>query len=157
MTLDPVLTFFVGALGASVVGMIGALIGAATQSRREHRRWVRQERLVVYRRFLDLAERDPEPETSDYAAYMAKLGSALAAVELLGPDGVAEKAAAHFHAAIDYSRAADRYFDEAMKDAPDETVMKDAKLVYDRETEHQKATRRAFTLAARRQLQMRRS
>jgi hypothetical protein len=48
MTVESVLSLLIGALGAAVLGLIGAWI----QSLREHRKWLREQRFEAYRAFM---------------------------------------------------------------------------------------------------------
>jgi hypothetical protein len=57
MTIDPVVSLLVGALGATVVGGIGAFVGSWIQARRERARWVREMRANSYQRMLRLVAR----------------------------------------------------------------------------------------------------
>jgi len=45
-----------GAVGAAVIGAIGALIASAFQNSREHKRWLREKRYDAYMRLLRLAD-----------------------------------------------------------------------------------------------------
>jgi hypothetical protein len=44
MTVDPFLSLIVGAFGAALIGLLGAVI----QSRREHKRWIRERRYEAF-------------------------------------------------------------------------------------------------------------
>ncbi|MDO7881780.1 hypothetical protein [Antiquaquibacter soli] len=98
-SIDPLLSLLVGALGAALIGLLGAWI----QSRREHFRWVREVRMDAYRGYLSWAERMPRDEVTEeeYADYLQDLAAALSAVLLVGPKTVAEAATHHMHATFD--------------------------------------------------------
>jgi hypothetical protein len=48
MQIDPLLSLLVGALGASLIGLLGIWI----QSRNEHAKWLREKRLEAYTSFM---------------------------------------------------------------------------------------------------------
>jgi len=94
-SVDPLFALLFGALGASVLGLIGGAIGAWVQSRREHRRWLRDQKLAAYTTVLDLtsrlqiirpAARDDDQIDGDLFA----LFRATASVDLFGPDALAQ-------------------------------------------------------------------
>jgi hypothetical protein len=87
MTIDPLLSLLVGALGAALIGLLGAWI----QSRREHSRWVREERITAYKELLGIAERFTEAYevgTDQYRQQTADFMSAVSTVEFVGPTPV---------------------------------------------------------------------
>ncbi|WP_395640347.1 hypothetical protein [Pseudolysinimonas sp.] len=103
--LDPVLSLLVGALGAAVIGLLGAWI----QSRREHRRWVRERRFEAHLAFLRICESLTEdgrisamtgefPRSlgtpQEVRELMVEITDGHAAVMLLGPDSLERAAAA---------------------------------------------------------------
>ena len=101
MTADALLSVLVGALGASLLGLLGAWI----QSRREHTRWVREQRFAAYNGLMKLAERitPREPTDSpDDAEFFAELFQALGTLRLVGPAAVLEAARAFGEAASTY-------------------------------------------------------
>ena len=97
MQNDPLLYLVAGAFGASIVGLVGGFIGSAIQSRREHVRWLREQRLIALDRFVRLLDRfpdvsdgaEPTPEDSDA---VDDLSAAVASIDLLGPQSVSEAA-----------------------------------------------------------------
>ena len=104
MTIDPLLSLLVGALGAALIGLLGAWI----QSRREHSRWVREQRLDAYRTLLQLVDRvtvhevsAPGTLTKEDRETIAGLLEGLAAVRLVGPDLVLEAAQTMMHTAVE--------------------------------------------------------
>ena len=102
MTVDPLFSLLVGALGASVIGLVGAWIGAALQARREHERWLREERLKAYAGFFQVVEQadilDTKIEEADLQARLRELRVTHALVELLGPPAVAAAGTAYIEA-----------------------------------------------------------
>lgn len=96
MTVDPLLSLLVGAFGAALLGLIGAWI----QSRREHRKWLRERRYEAYRAFMidmdafgDLAQ--ATPTLTNALSYVKRANTlhrrfaeSYEAVSLLGPKGV---------------------------------------------------------------------
>lgn len=102
---DPYLSLLVGALGASIVGLLGGFAGASIQSRREHSRWVREQRIDAYRDFLRATEQmwpSQSPEQSVWRAFMDEMGSALGVLTIVGPDVVTTAASAHLDAVLDF-------------------------------------------------------
>lgn len=86
MQVDPLLSLLVGALGAALLGLLGAWI----QARREHSRWIREQRLNAYLDYIRLVEMLPMRmglKESDIEL-LENLRSATAALRLLGPDRV---------------------------------------------------------------------
>ena len=104
MNVDPLLSLLVGALGAALLGLLGATI----QARREHARWVRERRHEAYDAFMRLAERvrnrDQEANAAAEASYYARVFEALGSIRLVGPDAVIEAARAYGDAAGAYER-----------------------------------------------------
>lgn len=98
MTVDPLLSLLVGALGAALLGLLGAWI----QSRREHERWLREERLKAYAAFFQVVEQadivDPKVEEAELRARLRELRVTHALVELLGPPAVAAAGTAYIEA-----------------------------------------------------------
>lgn len=120
MTADALLSVLVGALGASLLGLLGAWI----QSRREHVRWVREQRFAAYNGLMKLAERvrsrDPSDAAED-AEYLENLFRALGTLRLVGPGAVLE-------AARTFGEAASAYEQLPASDDP-ETEARRAELV----------------------------
>jgi len=108
MQVDPVLSLLVGALGAALIGLLGAWI----QSRREHARWIREQRFDAYRDFFRVAERlaqIPDVDIEDgEQEFMDRFRSAIGTVRLVGPERVVRAATAHGLAAIVYARTVAR-------------------------------------------------
>ena len=100
MTADALLSVLVGALGASLLGLLGAWI----QSRREHTRWVREQRFAAYNGLMKLAERVRSRDATDPVdtQYLATLFQALGTLRLVGPTAVLEAARAFGEAASTY-------------------------------------------------------
>lgn len=94
MTIDPLLSLLVGALGAATLTVVGGFVGAWVQSRREHSRWIREERLVAYRDVLQLAATAPPYGDEKYEKHIREQTRALYTVELLGPEKVHAEAVA---------------------------------------------------------------
>jgi len=53
--VDDLTKIILTAAGTLTVALVGALVGAWLQSRREHRRWIRERRLDAYALFFDRA------------------------------------------------------------------------------------------------------
>lgn len=104
MNVDPLLSLLVGALGAALLGLLGASI----QSRREHARWVRERRHEAYNAFMRVAERvrnrDQEANATAEASYYTRVFEALGSIRLVGPDAVIEAARSYGDAAGAYER-----------------------------------------------------
>ena len=101
MTADALLSVLVGALGASLLGLLGAWI----QSRREHERWVREQRFAAYNSLMKLAERVRSRNSADAdgdAEYFSQLFQALGTLRLVGPAAVLQAARAFGEAATAY-------------------------------------------------------
>ncbi|HXH34369.1 MAG TPA: hypothetical protein VNJ54_08160 [Plantibacter sp.] len=92
MSIDPLVSLLVGALGAATLGLVGGAIGAWVQSRREHRRWLREQKMHAYTAVLDLVQRislESSPVREGLNEEVTDLYRATATVELLGPDTLA--------------------------------------------------------------------
>lgn len=103
MQIDPLLSLLVGALGAALLGLLGAWI----QSRREHVKWVREQRLAAYLDFVRAGEglstwvRENTPTaTKRYEDLLSAVG----AVRLVGPNEMFEAASAYLRAANEFSK-----------------------------------------------------
>lgn len=92
LTVDPVLSLLVGALGAAVLG----LIGAAIQARREHSKWLREKRYDAHLAFLVLVDRHttnaklqegPKTKAAVKEA-LEGLNESVSAISLLGPESL---------------------------------------------------------------------
>ena len=93
MEIDPLLSLLVGALGASLIGLLGAWI----QARRDHRKWLREKRFDAYRAFLvsmstyeELAKIEPTPQNAESTLkrlrdLIENLSNSFETVSLLGP------------------------------------------------------------------------
>ena len=93
-----------GALIAVILTLIGAAIGAGFQARREHMKWIRDQRLRAYAdhlsatdNFLRAAQHDRDE--SEFTAVTTDAIRALSVVQLVGPDEVATRADAYQAAA----------------------------------------------------------
>lgn len=99
MTIDPLASLLIGAFGAAVLTVGGGLFGAWIQSRREHARWLREERLGAYESFLISAESmlayraDQSAQRAD--DLMNTMHASAATARLLGPDSVFAAIVAH--------------------------------------------------------------
>jgi hypothetical protein len=135
MTVDPLVSLLIGALGAALLGLFGAWI----QSRREHSRWIRENRMVAYREFLGQAEQlqtaEDRPMTERDEDQLVALYSALATVRLLGPDDV-------YAAAVSFLTAGVEAIDAGTKKKPIEKVNELAKVWDDKRSEFITAARR---------------
>ena len=104
MNVDPLLSLLVGALGAALLGLLGASI----QARREHARWVRERRHEAYNAFMRVADRvrhrDQQANAAADASYYARIFEALGSIRLVGPDAVIDAAKAYGDAASAYER-----------------------------------------------------
>jgi hypothetical protein len=89
--VDP-FVLFVTALGGAVVAVVGGLIGAWLQGRREHRKWIREKRLLRYDAVLDAAaEAHFAKSINDESGFVQGLtatSAAVASILLVGPDEV---------------------------------------------------------------------
>lgn len=101
MTVDPLLSLLIGALGAALIGLLGALI----QSRREHARWIREQRLAAYLAYARESERILSDSPSGFGGHASVLDAqaATATLRLLGPERVFEAAFAFTVSAIRYA------------------------------------------------------
>jgi hypothetical protein len=98
-----------GAFGAALLSVIAGFVGAYIASRREHAKWVRQERYSAYATYMGLLERLPTVKMSVAdLEFMSQIVSATAAVRLLGSREVVE--------------AADAATREALASAKDKTL-----------------------------------
>lgn len=147
MQLDPLLGILTGAFGAALLGLLGAWV----QAGREHRRWVRAERLKIYRIFMDQAESTPGGDGSlaDWDRYIDALSPAFASIELVGPDTVADAGREHFVAAMEYRAALRMTRLTEVANVSDHQVLDDAWDRLKRATQRQVITRREYSLAVR--------
>jgi len=101
MTIDPLASLLVGAFGAALLTVCGGLFGAWLQSRREHSRWLRDQRASGYVEYLIAAQRveaAPGATADDLVRtgeLVEALDSATVRLRLLGPDTVLAKALSH--------------------------------------------------------------
>ena len=99
-SIDPLAVVIISATGGAIVTALFALIGAAVSARREHTKWLREQRFEAYQRALRLIEhmrylnddRRQWKEMTDLPADMpkderARLESALG--KMVGEDGTA--------------------------------------------------------------------
>lgn len=98
VTVDPLVSLLVGALGAALLGLLGAWI----QSRREHARWIREQRLAAYLDYIRLIERMPYLTKVDEEtlAFIDSLTASVATLRLVGPRAVFDAGVALSQAAI---------------------------------------------------------
>ena len=100
--VDPYLSLLVGALGAALIGLLGAWI----QAKREHSRWVRERRFDAYVGFLNITETsgawNNRPSTGDQFEVIDGFSDALNTLRIVGPDNV-------FSAGWDYWQAVQEY------------------------------------------------
>jgi hypothetical protein len=97
---DAFWTFVLGVFGASALTLVGTFIGSALQNRRDHVRWVRENRLDAYRDFLAKAELTWPSQSKDltvWRTYMDDIGTALVVVRLVGPDEVSTAGESHLN------------------------------------------------------------
>ncbi len=106
--VDPVLSLLIGAFGAALLAALAGFVGAAINSRREHSRWVREERLNAYTAFLRVTELTWPMQSKDRAvwrAHMDDMTAAVSVVHILGPDTVTARALLHLDAQLDFGGA----------------------------------------------------
>jgi len=108
MSVDPVVSLLIGALGASIIGLLGGWV----QSRREHTRWLREQRLAAYAEYVGATDRVQKSratvdksETLAMVSQRERAEDALASIELLGPDRVLDAALNHTALCLSYQRA----------------------------------------------------
>ena len=100
MPVDPLLSLLIGAFGASVVGLAGALLGAWLQSRREHSRWTRDKRFEAYAALFELDERRRDVEqrgadSPEAAEYLRELARVKALLRIFGSEQMRAAIEAH--------------------------------------------------------------
>lgn len=145
MNLETWIALLIGALGASILTLFAGFLGERRESKREHARWVREQRFEAYRDFLRVAERlpsiamDKTPDERDLD-YLENMHDAVGKIRLVGPDAVIDVAVIHLDRALKYAR-------EQSKTENDEEATTAAHREYDR-------TRTAVVSAARSQLGM---
>lgn len=96
-TINAAWIAFAGGLVGVVITLLGALIGAIFQSRREHKRWIRDQRLRAYAdhlaatdNFLRAAQHDED--NSEFSAVSTDSIRSMSVVQLVGPDAVSTSA-----------------------------------------------------------------
>lgn len=154
MTIDPLFSLLVGALGAGSLTVSGALLGAWLQARREHGRWVRERRFEAYLEFLRIVERHPKLSipAAEFDAYLNEVVDAKMTVMLVGPDRVEEAATRHedaLGALVVYEELEPT--GKKVKDDAWEEYREGLAAALD----SQRATRNAFLRAAQRELRIR--
>jgi hypothetical protein len=91
--IDPLITLLVGAFGAALLGLLGAWIA----SKRDHRKWIREQRFSAYVEYLLVAQQiaslngpddADDHERVDTNQLSDGLQNASATLQLLGPDEV---------------------------------------------------------------------
>lgn len=101
--VDSYVSLLIGALGAALIGLLGAWI----QSRREHSLWVRERRFDAYLKFLIVTERATDrlnraPQGDDLDS-MEAFSDALNTLRLVGPDFVWWTAWDYWGALMEYA------------------------------------------------------
>lgn len=91
MQIDPLLSLLIGALGAALLGLLGAWI----QSFREHARWVREQRLRTYGDFIRAIGRVNAGADARSSETIREISDALGAVRLVGPEKLWLEAASY--------------------------------------------------------------
>lgn len=138
------------ALAAGLTGVIltivAGLVGAIIQGRREHKKWIRDQRLRAYvdhlaatDNYLRAAQHDEDG--SEFAAVAADSIRALSVVQLVGPGHMAESADAYQAAAKESVRHLNLFPRDPER--------------LDRVEDDRLAKRRAFIAAAREQVEIR--
>lgn len=125
MQVDPLVSLLVGALGAALIGLLGAWI----QAKRDHRRWLRQRRYDAYHAFM------VDMEALRDATTLARAGLAgsrrrnrlkslqvsrsrsLEAVSILGPRSVNDAGQRWVWVAHHFQFAAEQRNNESWRDA----------------------------------------
>jgi hypothetical protein len=105
-TVDPLLYVLAGALGAAGLTAVAGFIGAWINSRRDHKRWEREQRLDAYRGFLRMTEQVwpmQSKEQADWRAHQDAMSSALGEVTLVGPNEVLTAATVYLDAVLDFA------------------------------------------------------
>lgn len=108
MTLDPWLTLLIGALGAAALSIPAGFLGAWIASRREHEKWIREQRLDAYRellRVLELAWPMQSKDQTVWRDHQDAMSAALGVVTILGPDSVGMAAHTYLDATLDVASA----------------------------------------------------
>lgn len=130
-------------LAGVIVTIIGGLVGAIIQGRREHTKWIRDRRLSAYAdhlaatdNYLRAAQHDTDG--SEFASVSADSIRALSVVQLVGPDSIAVSADAYQAAA----QASVKHLNLFPRDPKKLDRLEDDRL----------AKRRAFIAAARAQV-----
>jgi hypothetical protein len=100
MAIDPIVSLIVGAFGAAALTLLGALLGAWLQARREHSRWLRDQRFAIYLALLELQRRRPEVESMSVQSeesrqYMKEMARVQGGIALLGPRRMRDAIEAH--------------------------------------------------------------
>jgi hypothetical protein len=106
MAIDPLLSLLVGAFGAAALTVGGGLAGAYIQSKREHARWIREQRLGAYAAYARASERILSlrgSDTPEGREYLEQAHAATATLRLLGPEHVFDAAFAFTVSAIRYA------------------------------------------------------
>ncbi|HEY4237415.1 MAG TPA: hypothetical protein VGM45_08780 [Gaiellaceae bacterium] len=137
MQPDPVLTLLSGALAAALIGLLGAWI----QSRREHFRWVREQRLSAYLAYARETERILTKPYRGAPEDAERAQAATAALRLLGPTAV-------FDAAFAFTVSSMRY--ALLQREPDANPGAEGQAYLDLST-----ARQTFIEAARQELRIR--
>jgi hypothetical protein len=111
MHVDPLLSLLIGSLGAAILTIGGAAVGAWLQSRREHSRWIREQRLIAYRDLLRFTE-PSRISALTIKKWEAASSEALMPVLLVGSGPVLRAGVAHANAVGDTIVAAKMHPDD---------------------------------------------
>lgn len=129
-------------LAGVILTVIGGLIGAIIQGRREHAKWIRDQRLSAYAahlaatdNYLRAAQQDED--YSELSGVSTDSIRALSVVQLVGPDHIAESAAA---------------FQTAMKETAKRLNLYPRDPAWNHLEDDRLAKRKAFIAAARKQV-----
>lgn len=107
MTVDPLVSLLVGALGAALLGLFGAWI----QSRREHAKWLREKRFAAYLTLLQVIDSERmTPGTTNPTTFR----NAASEVALTGPYALLEFSTKYLEAASKGREAGDANTDEVI-------------------------------------------
>jgi hypothetical protein len=95
--IDPLLLSLLSIFGGVMLSIVAGWAGAGLQSRREHRKWERDQRLKTYADFLSASDNfigaAQRNDDADLAAVLRESLTASAVMRLIGPDDAYEAAA----------------------------------------------------------------
>lgn len=104
-TIDPLLSLLIGALGAAALTVAGGFVGAWLQSRREHARWIREQRLAAYREVIGLTEKYPYThllKPGEMESYLNEHRATLVKAMLVGRADTVEAAEDYYKAVLNF-------------------------------------------------------